>query len=278
MVKHIINRLWCSTLLTSIRPGSTLAQPAPGKRTGKLGLLGLMLLSGVVARAFAGQPGLKENECIVFLGDSITQAGTKPDGYVTLVSKRIAEAFPHHGIQVLGAGRGGNRVPDCVARLERDVLSKKPDLVVIYIGINDVWHWTRPDPVTRQPRQGTTAADFEAGLRNMIQRIQALKARVMLCTPSVIGERVDANDPNYRMLEEFSAIVRTVAKDTGAQLVDLRKAFIAHLQEHNAANAERGILTQDSVHLNPRGNRLVAEGILRALGVPLSSLAEERLP
>ncbi len=237
---------------------------------GRAGLTGLVLLAGVVTRASSISPALKENERIVFLGDSITQAGTQPDGYVSLVSRGIAAALPQHGIQVLGAGRGGNRVPDLLARLERDVLSKQPGLVVIFIGINDVWHWTKPDPKTQQPRRGTTAADYEAGLRNMIQQVQAAKARVMLCTPSVIGERVDASDSNYRMLEQYSAIVRTVAKDTGAQMVDLRKAFIAHLQEHNAAKVERGILTQDSVHLSPRGNRLVAEEILRALGVPFS--------
>lgn len=215
---------------------------------------------------------------IIFLGDSITQAGTKPEGYVTLVASGLAAAYPQRGIQVLGAGRGGNRVPDCLARLERDVLSKQPDLVVIYIGINDVWHWTKPDPVTQQPRQGTTAADYEAGLREIIRQVRSRGARVMLCTPSVIGERVDAADPNYRMLEEYSALCRKVAKDTGAHLVDLRKAFIAYLQENNAAKAERGILTQDSVHLSPRGNRLVAEEILRALSVTLSLWAAERRP
>jgi lysophospholipase L1-like esterase len=248
------------------------------KRITTLGCLGLLFLANAALRASPVPPALKENERIIFLGDSITQGGTQPDGYVTLVSRSIAVAYPRHGIQVLGAGRGGNRVPDLLARLDRDVLSKQPSLVVIYIGINDVWHWTKPDPKTNQPRQGTTAADYEAGLRKMIQQVQAVQARVMLCTPSVIGERVDASDPNHRMLEQYSAIVRTVAKDTGAPLVDLRQAFIAHLREHNAAQADRGILTQDTVHLNKRGNRLVAEEVLRALGVPMASLAEERLP
>lgn len=246
------------------------------KRTATLGFLGLLLLASVTATSSAAPPALKENERIIFLGDSITQAGTQPEGYVTLVSRSIAAALPSHGIQVVGAGRGGNRVPDLLARLERDVLSKQPSRVVIFIGINDVWHWTKPDPKTQQPRRGTTAADYEAGLRSMIQKVQALPARVMLCTPTVIGEQVKTDDPNFRMLEEFSGICRTVARDTGADLVDLRQAFIAHLREHNRTNAERGILTGDTVHLNRQGNRLVAEEILRALGVPFSAPAPER--
>jgi len=61
-----------------------------------------------------------------------------------------------------------------------------------------------------------------------------------------------------------------VAKETGSQLLDLRKAFISYLKEHNPENAEKGILTGDSVHMNPRGNRLLADLVLEALKVPNS--------
>lgn len=71
------------------------------------------------------------------------------------------------------------------------------------------------------------------------------------------------------MLEEYSAISRKVAVDTGATLFDLRKAFLDHLKEHNSANQERGILTGDGVHLNVAGNEFVAaqaaEAMVKAL-------------
>src|SRR6476469_8731164 len=84
--------------------------------------------------------GLKKGDRIVFLGDSITAGGVGPKGYVTLIKKQLAEKHPDLGIEVIGAGISGNRVPDLQKRLDKDVIAKKPTLVVIYIGINDVWH------------------------------------------------------------------------------------------------------------------------------------------
>lgn len=77
---------------------------------------------------------------IVFLGDSITEAGAGPHGYVTLARQAARRGHARRAPEVIGAGISGNRVPDLLARLDRDVLARKPDVVVIYIGINDVWH------------------------------------------------------------------------------------------------------------------------------------------
>jgi lysophospholipase L1-like esterase len=205
-------------------------------------------------------PALREKDVIVFLGDSITQAGVQPDGYVTLTAQGIAKAYPDKGIQVVGAGISGHRVPDCQQRLDRDVLQKNPTIVIIYIGINDVWHWSA--------NRGTKKEDFDAGLREMIGRIQAAGARVILCTPTVIGEKTDGSNHFDAMLEEYSQISRTVAKETGSQLLDLRAAFLAYLREHNPQNAAQGILTSDSVHLNKNGNQVLSELMLGALQVP----------
>src|SRR6266566_3817729 len=88
--------------------------------------MGLLMHS---QRAMAADKPLEKGERIVFLGDSITQAGAGPDGYVSFVKEAVAKKYADLGIEVIGAGISGNRVPDLEARLERDVLSKKPTLV-----------------------------------------------------------------------------------------------------------------------------------------------------
>ena len=201
---------------------------------------------------------LKDGETIVFLGDSITAQGAGEKGYVTLFRQVIEKSPPDSGIKVIGAGIGGNKVPDLEARLDKDVLSHKPDAVVIYIGINDVWHSTRG--------QGTEIAAFETGLRSLIKRCNDAGARVVLSTPSVIGEKYDGSNDLDRMLNEYSAVSRSVAMETGARLLDLRAAFIANLKEYNTANESQGILTTDGVHLNDAGNRFVAVRMLEAVG------------
>jgi lysophospholipase L1-like esterase len=203
---------------------------------------------------------LKKGDRIVFLGDSITQGGGGPKGYVTLIKNALAEKHPDLGIEVINAGISGNKVPDLQRRLQRDVLDKKPTVVVIYIGINDVWHGER------DPARGTPKDRYEAGLKEIIDKLKAAGARVVLCTPSVIGEKPDGSNPLDTKLDEYAEISRKVAKGEMVPLCDLRKAFVVYLKEHNAEKKERGVLTRDRVHLNDAGNKLVAETILKSLG------------
>lgn len=207
----------------------------------------------------AKSPALKKGETIVFLGDSITQGGTSPKGYVTLIKKALAEKHKDLGIEVIGAGISGNKVPDLQKRLVRDVLSKKPTLVVIYIGINDVWHGET------DPSRGTSKERFESGLKEIIGKIKDSGSRVVLCTPTVIGEKKAGTNKLDVKLDEYAEISRQVARSTGIPLCDLRKAFQDHLSKSNADDKERGILTTDRVHLNDAGNKLVAETILKSI-------------
>jgi lysophospholipase L1-like esterase len=224
-----------------------------------------VLLAAAALAGFSTSPAraaeleLKQGDRIVFLGDSITAGGVREKGYVTLVAQAIAGQHADLGVEVIGAGISGHKVPDCQKRLQRDVLDKKPSVVVIYIGINDVWHWIR--------NAGTSQEDFEKGLVDLIQRSRDAGARVILCTPSVIGEKTDGSNPSDQMLDEYSAISRKVAEQTGVKLLDLRAKFLAHLKAHNQANQEKNVLTTDGVHLNDAGNRFVADCVLQTLGV-----------
>lgn len=191
------------------------------------------------------------SKTIVFLGDSITEAGAAPNGYVTLLGESLQKHFPDVGYKVVGAGISGNRVPDIQARLDRDVLVHKPDVVVIYIGINDVWH--------SQSGQGTSEADFEAGLHDVIKRIRAAGSKVLLCTPSMIGEKTDGSNSLDEMLESYSGISRKVARETGVALFDLRKSFVRELKIRNPDGKESGVLTSDGVHLNTAGNQFLCD-------------------
>jgi lysophospholipase L1-like esterase len=215
-----------------------------------------MVLAGPVG-AEEAKVGLKKGDRIVFLGDSITEAGVSDRGYVTLIRKELEAKHKELGIEVIGAGISGNRVPDLQARLKRDVLDRKPTLVVIYIGINDVWH--------SDFGKGTPKEKYESGLNEIINSITKSGARVVLCTPSVIGEKTDGSNKHDKMLEEYSDISRKVAKEHKLAVCDLRKAFLKYLKDQNKDNKEAGILTSDRVHLSAAGNKFVAEEMLKVL-------------
>lgn len=196
-----------------------------------------------------------ENERIAFLGDSITQAGDRENGYVDLIRKGIAELRPE--AVVIPAGISGHKVPDLLKRYQKDVLDKKPTMVFIYIGINDVWH--------SQSGKGTPIEDFESGLRKLVQDFRAAGAVVVLATPSVIGEKPQGENSLDKMLDEYAAVSRIVAAQEGAVLCDLRQAFLDQLLIFNPEDKPKGILTGDGVHLNAEGNLFVASESARAL-------------
>lgn len=200
---------------------------------------------------------LYDGDRVAFFGDSITQAGANGKGYIRLIEADLPKRLPGAKVELIGAGISGHRVPNLLERVERDVLNKKPTIVIVYIGINDVWH--------SQSGRGTSKEDFEAGLRDLVAQFTAAQIRVILCTPSVIGEKADGANPLDAMLDEYAAITRTVAKTTGTPLLDLRQQFVAYLKTHNEADEAKGVLTSDGVHLNEAGNRFVADRMLEAL-------------
>ncbi|MEO1591866.1 MAG: SGNH/GDSL hydrolase family protein [Cyanobacteria bacterium J06632_22] len=207
---------------------------------------------------------------IVFLGDSITAGGaSRPTGYVNLIEADLKQQNPGRGIEIIGAGISGNKVPDLQDRLQSDVLAQQPTHVVIYIGINDVWHFFFDDEI------GTEPAAYEQGLQALIAQIQATGAEVSLCTPSVIGEDPDSDAEANQLLVEYAEISRQVARSSDAHLCDLRAAFEQYLQRNNPNQAYEGILTHDGVHLNDDGNRFVADVLLDHLQPLLTPLAVE---
>jgi len=195
---------------------------------------------------------------IIFLGDSITEAGVNSDGYVTLVSDSLIALDLN--VTVMGAGISGNKVPDLLARLDTDVLSLNPTHVVIYIGVNDVWHHYEFDHTT-----GTEPETFEKGLEELIDQITEFGATVLLCTPSVIGEDTESDSEVNIRLKEYAQLIRNVAQKKEVHLCDLRESFEIYLSQNNNNKSADGILTTDGVHLNRKGNRFVADFMIGEL-------------
>ncbi|CAN5594443.1 SGNH/GDSL hydrolase family protein [soil metagenome] len=188
---------------------------------------------------------------VVFFGDSITQAGVQPTGYITKMDSMVKSMHLPDTIQLVGAGIGGNKVYDLYLRIETDVLEKNPDVVVIYVGINDVWHKATSGT-------GTDADKYEKFYRAIIKKLQDQNIKVILCTPSVIGERNDNSNQQDGDLNHYSKIIRNIANDLSLPLIDLRKLFGDYEKANNTNNVEKGILTVDRVHLNEKGNEFVA--------------------
>jgi lysophospholipase L1-like esterase len=195
---------------------------------------------------------------VVFFGDSITEAGAKPGGYIVKIKETLAQKGQGSKYDLIGAGIGGNKVYDLYLRMEDDVLSQDPDVVVIWIGVNDVWH-------KQSFGTGTDPDKFQKFYAAIINKLLDKHIRVILCTPAVIGEKADFTNQQDGDLNAYSQIIRNLAQKWHCGLVDLREVFHNYELKNNPGNKESGILTQDRVHLNEAGNQLVAEKMLEAL-------------
>ena len=195
---------------------------------------------------------------VVFFGDSITQAGVQPGGYILLMDSLVALDKKSADYELIGAGIGGDKIYDLYLRMEEDVLKKQPDIVVIYVGVNDVWHKSSSGT-------GTDFNKFGRFYEAVVAKLQAAGIKVIICTPAVIGERTDHSNPQDGDLNFYSQWIRNFAAKKSIPLVDLRSLFMQYNLVNNPENKESGILTRDRVHLTPAGNNLVAKEMWKVI-------------
>ena len=207
------------------------------------------------------------NKKVVFLGDSITQNAVinsdKFKGFISLLGENVDQ-----NIELIGKGIGGDKVSDLLTRYRDDVIKLNPDMVFIYIGINDVWH--KYDYGT-----GTDIDLYENGLRQIITDLKENGVEVILCTPTVIGENkgeftlvnqfkdIETMEIMNNDLDDYSDVIRKLSREFDTKLLDLRKIFMQYISENNPENKSKGVLTSDGVHLNNIGSKLIADEMIK---------------
>ena len=207
------------------------------------------------------------NKKVIFLGDSITQNAVINSedfkGFISLLEENV-----NQNTELIGKGIGGDKVSDLLTRYRDDVIKLNPDIVFIYIGINDVWH--KYDYGT-----GTDIDLYENGLRQIINDLKENGVEIILCTPTVIGENkgeftlvnqfkdIETMEIMNNDLDDYSDVIRKLSKEFDTKLLDLRKIFMQFISENNPENKSKGVLTTDGVHLNNLGSKLIADEMIR---------------
>ena len=199
---------------------------------------------------------VKSGQKVAFMGDSITAFGwSHPYGYVNLVVRGLANA----GVQVVPvpAGVGGNTSRDMLARLQKSVLDEKPDWLTLSCGVNDVWHGVA----------GVDLETYKKNITSIVDQAQKANIQVMILTPTMIQEGNNAFNDKLATYVDF---LRDLTKERKLPLADL------NADEHEAL---MGLLpgrhlAADGVHMNPRGDHMMALGVLKAFGLTDAQLAK----
>lgn len=186
-----------------------------------------------------GEILVKDGDTLAFLGDSITQQGQQnPDGYVNLTIRALAS----EGVNVkpVKAGISGHKSDNMLARLNRDVLSKKPRWMTLSCGVNDVWHQDYGEGKGVKPE--TDKADYIAQTKAILGAVRAepgcLEYRLLgdcdtsWTAPQRFGERT------LWMLEKWASVTSLKAhlqtphmKAFGPKVSGMRSASTFHVLE-----------------------------------------------
>jgi lysophospholipase L1-like esterase len=218
----------------------------------------LLLLTAFIGCLFLLSFRGDKKKKIIFFGDSITQMGVDKGGYIDLIKQDLVNKGVANNYDIIGAGIGGNKIYDLFLRMDKDVLEQHPDIVYIWVGVNDVWHKSSMGT-------GTDYDKFGKFYDAVVKKMQAQGISVILVTPAAIGERNDFSNEQDGDLNLYSNWIRKYAADNSLGLVDLRKSFHEYSVANNPKNEDRGILTNDRVHLNAKGNAFVAAEMWKAI-------------
>ncbi|MCZ4098547.1 SGNH/GDSL hydrolase family protein [Streptomyces sp. So13.3] len=201
---------------------------------------------------------IKDDDTLLFIGDSITDAGrdradpaSLGQGYVREIARTLRErAHDGPGPRIINRGINGHRVYDLASRWSTDVIDHRPTVVTVKIGINDTWRrYDRnlPSPVD----------EFEACLdRLLADTASKLSAQLVVITPFLLPVGPDQE----RWFEDLSprtdAVLRA-AVNNGAQVVRADLVLPRAAQDREPAE-----LAPDGVHPTPLGHRLIADAWL----------------
>jgi len=231
-----------------------------------------LLLSLVITLSVSLQSGrcdesalaVKTGQKIAFLGDSITAQGAgSPSGYVNLVINGLQQ----QGLKLtaIPAGVSGNTSNDMLARLDRDVISKKPDWMTLSCGVNDVWHGVH----------GVELELYKKNITAIVDKAQAAGIKVIILTATMIQE-VQSNSGNQKLIA-YNDFLRSLASERKLLFVDLNADMQAAIKTEMGKGATPGgLFTIDGVHPNALGHELMAAGILKAFGTSDAKLDQIR--
>ena len=197
---------------------------------------------------------IKKKSTILFLGDCITGADrdlNNPNdlghGYV----ERINDAIKNYRIKVVNRGVDENRTINLLEQYEESVLAVKPDVVTIYIGMNDVWHHYSKGIET-------TNEEFENNFRSLLEKIKTdFNVPIIIIEPFIIDITPELTKMREELWQKVD-IIRRLAREYAQEYIALDGSFASACIKHQPT-----FYSIDGVHPTEEGHKFIARRWLR---------------
>jgi lysophospholipase L1-like esterase len=242
----------------------------------------------VLAQAFSPIPSgsrgdfpWKDGQRVVFLGDSITQAGI----YIQDIEAYLYTRFPDRSYEIIDLGLSSETAsglnepglpqarPVILERLDRALQRTQPNLVLVCYGMNDgIYHPPSPEHLQA----------YQKGISEAVEKIKASGAELTLLTPppfdpKPIAGRVQplgAKEYTYRHpFDQYDTVLGSYAdwlvskRPDGWPTIDIHASVNRSVAGLREADADFTV-APDGVHPNASGHWLIAQEILKSWNVP----------
>ena len=199
------------------------------------------------------KPFLAHGDRLVCFGDSLSIPAA---GYI----RRLIDGLAPLGVEVIPEGRPGDKTPWALTRLQQAVIDREPDAVSIFLGTNDCMigrgRWSDEPCVSPEA--------YATNLRWMIHVCRQAGIAKFSITPPLWRFEGPVLEEFGDSLMPYCRAAREVAAEMDTWLVPADDAFAGEWARRPGHTGL--LLTTDGVHLNRRGNELLAEAMLAAWG------------
>jgi lysophospholipase L1-like esterase len=202
----------------------------------------------------------KENDIILFQGDSITDCSRKKsnpfdlgNGYVNLINYYIQKNDYSSSITCYNRGIYGNRTTELRRRWGRDTLALEPTILSLLVGINDTWR-------NFDLNLYTSPARFKANYSYLLESVkEAFPATELVLMSPFLLPIEKSQEAWLEDLNPKIEIVKELAQNYEAIYIPLQNIFNAAI----TLNTPAQYWSSDGVHPTPFGHILIAKNWLK---------------
>ena len=198
---------------------------------------------------------------ILFQGDSITDANRDRNmdfynlghGYAAMVASQLGYENPEQ-YEFLNRGINGNKITDLYARIKRDIINLKPDVITILIGVNDVW----------SEICSGSGTDTEQFMKIYCMLIEEIKEKlpdviIIIMEPFLVkGSETQKHWQEFRCgVKEKAKVAKQVAQKYELDFIELMDKF-----DEAVKVGKESYFVFDGVHPMPAGHWIIKNELI----------------
>ena len=179
---------------------------------------------------------------IAALGDSLTYGWMVRDGFVDVLEDMLKDNYPNADFKIIKRGVPGGTAQDGLSRIKRDIISAKPDLVMIQFALNDAL-------------SGYSPAEFYGNMKDIVNILkEKTNAEILLMTsPLVYHEEM------MRLARPYYDKIRQISEEMSLPVASVDRYW----EKKIAAGIDHYELVQsDMAHPSDAGHKLMAEAVM----------------